>query len=145
MNCHEVIPLLSSFHDGELTPDERRAIAKHVASCAACSQRLESIRRLSDLVESTPVPDAPDSLLHKIERSLAAPIPFWAWWRFSLLRRIAVVALLATATALVGGLMIWQFAGAPSHSHEEMVQVFGEFLDAYEQGETSAVDVLVRK
>jgi hypothetical protein len=46
---------------------------------------------------------------------------------------------------LAASLMIWQFAGARSHSHAEMVRAFGEFLDAYEQGEMGAVDVLARK
>jgi len=145
MNCNEVIPLLSPFHDGELAPDERRAVADHVATCAACSQKLGSIRRLSDLVESSPVAEAPGTLLPSIERSLAERTPFWNWFQFSHSRRSAVAALLATAAVLVVGLMVWQIAGAPSHSHEEMVRVFGEFLDAFEEGETSAVDVLARK
>ena len=145
MNCNEVIPLLSPFHDGELAPDEHGSVADHVASCAACSQELESIRRLSDLVESSPLPEAPDTLLQKLERSFDERAPFWSRFQFSLSRRSAVAALMATAAVVVVGLMIWQFVGAPPHSHEEMVQVFGEFLNAYEQGETSAVDVLARK
>ena len=144
MNCHEVISLLSSFHDGELAPDERQAIAEHLASCAACSQKLKSIRRLSDLVESTPVPEVPDSLLHKIEQSLAARTPFWTWWRFGFSRRSAVVAFLTTAAALVGGLMIWQFA-SPPHDHREMVRVFGEFLAAYEGSRPDAEEMLAQK
>jgi hypothetical protein len=144
MNCTEVISLLSPFHDGELPPEERRMVTKHVASCAACSQKLESIRRLSDLVESTPVPEAPGSLLHKIERTLAAHAPFWTWWRFGLSRWSAVAALLVTVAALVGGLMIWQFA-SPPHDHKEMVRVFGEFLAAYERGRPDAEELLAQK
>jgi hypothetical protein len=145
MNCHEVIPLLSTFHDGEFAPDKRRAIAEHIASCTACSQRLESMRRLSDLVAATPAPATPGDMLHKIENSLAtASISLWNWSSFSVSRRSVVAAMLATATALIAGLIFWQFFSQP-HDHREMVRVFGEFLDAYEQGRPDAEDLLAQK
>ena len=145
MNCTEVISLLSPFHDGELTPEVRRGVADHVASCAECSKRLESIRRLSNLVESSPVPPVPGTLLQRIKRTLAGrDQPTAGSWLDPRSRR-AMTALAAVAAAVIAGLIVWQLAFGPSHSHEEMVRAFGEFLDAYEQGESSAVDVLVRK
>ena len=143
MNCNEVIPLLSSFHDDELAPEQRRAVADHIVSCPACSQKLESLRRLSDLVETTPTPEAPGTLVTRIERSLNERVPIWAWR--SNLPRSAVAAALGIAAVVLVGLTIWKFTTGPSHSHEEMVRVFGEFLDAYEQGQASAVEVLPRK
>jgi len=144
MNCQEANSLMSALHDGELAPDERQAVEAHVASCATCSQRLESIRRLTGLVESTPVPGVPGSLLHKIEQSLAAPAPFWTWWQFGLSRRSAVGALLVAAAALAGFLVIWQLA-SPPHDHHEMVRDFGEFLAAYERGQPTADEMLAQK
>ena len=145
MDCNEVKSLLSLFHDGELAPEERRLVAEHIASCASCSQQLESIRRISNLVDTTPVPDVPDTLLARIERSLISHGRIAARSGFSLRSRSAVAILTASVAIVLVGLLVWRFAPGPSHGHEEMVQVFGEFLDAYEQGQTSAVEVLPRK
>jgi Putative zinc-finger len=144
MNCNEVIPRLSPFHDGELGPDEHRAVAEHIASCAACSQKLESIRRLSDLVETTPTPEAPGTLVARIERSLHERAPSWAWFQFSRPQWSAAAALVASAAVVVVGLTIW-FAAGPSHRHTEMVRDFGKFLDAFEQRQASAVELLPQK
>jgi Predicted transmembrane transcriptional regulator (anti-sigma factor) len=145
MNCDDVIPLLSPLHDGELAPEQLRAVAEHVASCPGCSQELDSIRRLSDLVESTPTPEAPSTLVTRIESSLQERALFWP----SLTRRIssrnAVAALVAMAAVIAVGITVWRFTANPSHGHAEMVHAFGEFLAAYEEGQTDKLDLLVRK
>lgn len=145
MNCNEVIPLLSPFHDGELASDERQAVADHIASCAVCSQKLESIRRISDLVEFTSAPEAPRTLLANVEQSLDQRRQTAAWSRFQLRPRSAVAILIASAAIVLVGLVVWHLAPGPSHGHEEMVRDFGEFLDAFELGQTNAVEVLPRK
>ena len=145
MNCNEVIPLLSPFHDGELPPEKQWAVAEHLATCAECAAKLESIRRISDLVEATPAPEAPATLVTRIERALAEPSSFWAWLPFSPPQQKAVAAVAAMAAVLVVGLTIWRLASGPAHSHEEMVRDFGEFLAAYEQGEPKAIEILARK
>ena len=145
MNCHEVTSLLSSFHDDELPPEQHRAVADHIASCAACSQKLESIGCLSDLVETTSTPEAPGTLLSRIERSLNERTPLGTWFQLHRPQQREVATVVALAAVLLVGLTIWKFTAGPSHSHAEMVRDFGEFLDAYEQGLASAVDVLPRK
>jgi len=145
MNCNEVIPLLSPFHDGELTPDEHRAIVVHIASCAACSQKLESIRRLSDLVETTPTPEAPSTLLTKLEQSLDSLAPRRRWFKLGPAQSRAAAALLAAAAVVAVCVTVWKISSAPSHSHEEMVRVFNEFLDSYEQGNPSTEELLARR
>ncbi len=145
MNCNEAIPLLSPFHDGELAPEELEAVADHIASCADCSQKLESIRRLADLVDSTPTPEVPGTLLAKIERTLDPGAGFTAGSLFSVRSPKGVAILLASAATIIAGLMVWKFSHDPSHGHQEMVRVFREFLDSYEQGQASAEEVLARK
>jgi len=145
MNCNDVIPLLSPFHDGQLPQGEHRVVAEHVAACAACSKKLESIRRLSDLVESTPAPDVPGTLLAKIERSLDSDVGLAPASWFSPRSRGGVAALVACTAAILGGLMVWQISHGPSHSHEEMVRVFGEFLDSYEVRPASALELLAQR
>jgi len=142
MNCNEVVPLLSQFHDGELPAGQQRAVADHLASCSDCSQRLESLRRLSDLLEATPVSDTPDRLLERVERSLREPAPWWSRLRLGPQLQMALASLCAIAAVLTVGLLVWQLGPQKSHSHAEMVRVFGQFLNAYEQGEPTAIQVL---
>jgi hypothetical protein len=144
MNCNDVIPLLSPFHDDELVPDQHRAVAEHITSCTACSQKLESIRRLTDLVETTPTLEAPGTLVARIERSLHERAPTRAWSQLSRPQWSAAAALVASAVVVVVGLTIW-FAAGPSHSHTEMVRDFAKFLDAFEQGQASSVEALPQK
>lgn len=54
----------------------------------------------------------------------------------------ALAGLCAVAAVLMVGLLIWQLVPHGSHSHAEMVRVFGQFLDSYEQGQATAVEVL---
>jgi hypothetical protein len=145
MNCNEVVPLLSPFHDGELSPDQRRLVGEHVATCAGCSQKLESIRRLSDLVESTPTPAAPSTLLSRIERSLDKPSASWNWFQLGIPQNRAAAALLAATVVVAVGLALWKYNSGPSHSHAEMVRVFGEFLKSYEQGQSGAEELLAHR
>ncbi len=70
MICDEVIPLLSPFYDGELAAAERWDVERHLAACPSCSQRLETIQRLSWLVESSPPAGPPATLVTRVEQSL---------------------------------------------------------------------------
>jgi putative zinc finger protein len=144
MNCNEVIPLLSPYHDGELPPEHKRAVAVHLAICADCTGKLESLRRLSDLVEASPTPAAPAGLVAKVERALKERPSFWSRLPFSQ-QPGAAIALAALAAVLLVGVMLWRSAGGPAHGHEQMVRDFGEFLAAYEQGKPAAVDILATK
>lgn len=42
---------LSAYLDGELTPEETRALAEHLQSCVECRRRLEDLRRFEKLVD----------------------------------------------------------------------------------------------
>jgi hypothetical protein len=52
---------------------------------------------------------------------------------------------MASAAAALGGLLIWQTAAGPLSQHAEMVQVFDQFIDAYDKGQTNAVDLLANR
>ena len=49
---------LSEYLDGEITPDERDAIERHLAGCHACAATLEELRRVVERARSLP-PRAP--------------------------------------------------------------------------------------
>lgn len=144
MNCNDVARFLSPFYDGELKPAEHEAVAAHLAACAVCSEQLESVRRLSDLVAGAPSPDAPESLVARVEQSLGARAAWPGWFGMSG-RAQAAAALVAVAAAIVLGLTIWRNADFSSHSHVEMLRDFGEFLEAYEQAPAASVALLPHK
>jgi len=145
MNCNEIIPLLSPYHDGELSDAQHRLVDEHVSRCASCARKLESLRKLSGLVDQACSPVAPTSLLPRIEASLAASNAHAQNWRSLVASRKVVMLLVATAAAVLAGVFIWRLAGEHSHSHAEMVKVFGQFLEEYEQRPHVAVDLLSQR
>lgn len=141
MHCNEAQPLLSAFHDGELSPERSRFVEEHIALCQACSQRLDSLRKLSALVDESRSPAAPPSLLAKLQNppNLDRPEkklpPRW--------RSVAVLGGVC-ATVLVVGLLAWTMVEGP-HSHGQMVHDFGEFLNTYERQPNEAANILFAK
>lgn len=65
MTCHQAVPLLDDYLDGELTPPQVADLERHLASCPACTTDLESARKLRDLLKqnresSSPPEPRPD-------------------------------------------------------------------------------------
>lgn len=58
-NDCEYSPLLSPFHDGELSPDRLAAVAAHVRGCQVCAAELAEIRQFARAFRSTARPTAP--------------------------------------------------------------------------------------
>ncbi len=54
MSCHGVRTRLSEWLDGELDPVAARAVAAHLASCAACARRADELRAVSGLFADLP-------------------------------------------------------------------------------------------
>jgi hypothetical protein len=141
MSCKEVIPLLSAFHDGELTLKQRQLVSDHVESCLGCSQKLESLQRLSDLVDSVPTPEAPITLLGRIEQTLETPRVA----SHSLSKRRLAAVLCAAAVLVAVCIIGWQLQKGPAHTHEEMAHVFGEFLISFERGLSNTDQLLAQR
>ncbi len=68
MTCHEVEQLDDAYLDGEIDADRAAAIDAHVASCAACAERHERRRGLSEAVRALPYHRAPPSLVARVAR-----------------------------------------------------------------------------
>ena len=67
MNCQHSRQL-SAYYDGELHPEECRALEAHLAECALCREELAHLRTLSRLVAGageTPVPEGMEQRLHQ--------------------------------------------------------------------------------
>jgi anti-sigma factor RsiW len=48
--CKSFIPQLSAFIDGELSPDERQSVERHLTACKDCTARVADLRAESGLV-----------------------------------------------------------------------------------------------
>ena len=142
MHCNEVQPLLSPFYDGELSPEQAHCVAAHVETCPSCAGQLQTLQRLSALVTGSQPPAAPPTLLPSIERSLDAAS------RPSANRRIRgrhLAALAGASAALViVTVLTWQILWRP-HSHGQMVDDFGTFLEEFERRPSESVNVLAVK
>ncbi|MGH9804927.1 MAG: anti-sigma factor family protein, partial [Candidatus Acidiferrales bacterium] len=69
MNDHDQIrSLLSGIAAGTLAPDD--ALRAHLATCAACAEELERLRRVVAAVERLPQPELSAALLARL-KSLA--------------------------------------------------------------------------
>jgi anti-sigma factor RsiW len=58
------IDALSAYLDGEAGPDKRAEVERHLASCAACVERMESLRSLKHAVARLEERAAPPGAVH---------------------------------------------------------------------------------
>ena len=72
MNCTEVRPLLSSYIDGEATPEERVRVEHHISRCEDCHQALAEYRAIGSNIRAMPVPLAPAGLRRDVWRAIEA-------------------------------------------------------------------------
>ena len=92
MICDEAKILLSAYQDGELPPDRREAIEKHLGACPSCAEALKRDLRLGDaLREHGPFYRAPETLL----KSWRFPAPNPSWRPFSVGLAAGLVSVLA--------------------------------------------------
>lgn len=92
MNAHD-IGRLRAYLDGELSPDERQAVAAHLDRCARCAEEVElldsraQVARASLAALDSAAPDAHFALasFHASQRETRQPAPFSA---ANLLRRL---------------------------------------------------------
>ena len=80
MRCDEVRSQLLEAIDESAAP---AGLAEHLASCPACREHREMLRRHKGLFEKVESPKAPDALWQRIETSVAAPRTIRlrpVWW-----------------------------------------------------------------
>src|SRR5687768_2745079 len=72
MNCTEVRPLLSSYIDGEATPEERVRVEHHISRCEDCRQALAEYRAIGSDIRALVVPMPPASLRRDVWKAIDA-------------------------------------------------------------------------
>jgi anti-sigma factor RsiW len=121
MTCDYFKELISAQIDGELSPDESRALEQHLLECAACARLSEELRLQSQSMASHPTSAIPETLADNI---LAATVRKPEQGRghqsivalFAGSYRIPRVAVWATAAVLF--LLLGKIAFMPARSND---------------------------
>ena len=70
-NCQELLGSLSSYIDGDLSPELCEELEKHLAGCNDCRVVLDTTKRTIDLVHSPlEKPDLPDDVRERLFKRL---------------------------------------------------------------------------
>ena len=62
---------LESYHDGELAPERREVLRRHVETCGECSRELRQLRDLSDLLTPEDSGDMTDAELGRLHADVS--------------------------------------------------------------------------
>lgn len=83
MNCNAAIAYMHDYLDGELPREQSAELQRHLAECAECRKRLESLEKTDALLRSGPKPaPAPDYMAYRIMKSLpkTRSTKTWTTW-----------------------------------------------------------------
>jgi len=78
MDHDKIKELMSSYHDGELSPDLRRAVEEHVAACPECRREFEDMGRFEEVMRKMELKQPPvetwkiygSSVYNRLERRI---------------------------------------------------------------------------
>lgn len=108
MDCMNVIRLMDRWLDGELGPEQARAVALHMEGCPSCSAQAAQALDLNRILDALPAPKAPGGLKRRILTAIRNEQDRFSladWWRsLGAAARGAALAM-ALAGILLGGLM----------------------------------------
>ncbi len=72
MSCNGIEPLLQKYLEGELAPEEREIVEKHVETCDGCREELDELRSLTHLLSSVEEEPVPSDFLQGVRSKLEA-------------------------------------------------------------------------
>lgn len=68
MNCKETLAALSDYFDGDLDPELRRALQKHLADCNPCRLVVDNVRQTITVYKSGRPLELPAELCERLRR-----------------------------------------------------------------------------
>ncbi len=104
--CRKIEGLLSPYIDGELTEDQSRRCAEHLAECADCRRELERLSLARSVLQAMPRPEPPPHLAALIKSSLTdsrRPVVVRAWPAWATPVAAAATLALALSVGLLRG------------------------------------------
>jgi Putative zinc-finger len=121
MNCADLDPILCDYLDGTLPADQRIAIERHLAECAACAELARDARAAMAFMERVADVDPPQELITKILYQTPAVRGFWkrSGFRGWLNRVFAPVmqprVVMGAMMTILSLSMMTRCAGTPQH------------------------------
>jgi hypothetical protein len=114
MNCIEISELLTTYLDGEVTPEEKAYIEAHLPGCPQCRTELEALSATRDnlcgaLKSMANEVYPPDQAWERVRARLETKDGWSRFWTSFTLGRVATAA--AAVVILVIAVVIWQFGG----------------------------------
>jgi anti-sigma factor RsiW len=91
--CKHIIPLLSEYHEGELSAKTHQEVAEHLAGCSECALADRDLRRSVTLLRHLPMPEprldlwsefAPKLAQVEAERKLGIAGRLGAFWNHAM-------------------------------------------------------------
>jgi RNA polymerase sigma-70 factor, ECF subfamily len=73
--CPDVVTLLSEHFEGDVHPDVCRKMEAHVAACAQCASRCDSLRRVLAMCSAVEAPAIPGELAVSLRRAVKNAFP----------------------------------------------------------------------
>jgi anti-sigma factor RsiW len=102
MNCRDRELSLGAYVDGELDLGASLELESHLATCSACTTRIEELRRLTRTIRTRASHFAPSrELIDTLRSSLRSPIPRIAPAPTTFVRRPSIAAMLLVAAAVL--------------------------------------------
>jgi len=99
MEHEEFKILVSAYHDGEVTPEERALVEAHLAECAECAEAFAAYGRLGRTLQRLPRGEPSRGLWQRVQEGLASRRRWSLGWR--LLPVAPVLAVVAIAITLI--------------------------------------------
>ena len=134
MACEQWTTKLDTYLDGELPPEEARALREHMRTCPVCAEDALSRMEMKRSVQSAAMRFHADPAFRaRIRQAVSPPAPRWRWqWSTSL----------ALATACILVLVVLWTNHFRTHTREQ--QLISELVDLHVAtlASSSPVDVV---
>jgi anti-sigma factor RsiW len=126
MSCEKMESRILGYVDGRLKESERVETEKHLASCSACSLRVNEFRAVNSLLEELPVIEPSGAFDARVHALVAAePVKQASWWAW-----LNVSPRVAFAASVLAIAMVWMGIASrqPGQPPIDMAQADAQML-----------------
>ncbi len=92
MKCEEIKPYLSAYLDGEIEPDKKLEIERHLSDCEACRKEYQSFAKLKEVTDRMKFADLSDQLWAGYWKGIYRRVERGAGWIFLSIGAVILLA-----------------------------------------------------